>query len=172
MNTTNHKSGEDSNNYKHGYWGTRLYSLWNAMHNRCRNLSILDKNHFHYIGISVCEEWQTFEPFRDWALNNGYKDDLTLDRKDGKKNYEPSNCRWATYSEQLINRRAYGKSMFRGVCKSKAYWLAQYTVEGKSKYIGIFKTELEASLAYDEIMFKTYGLNRKLNFPERFKKWA
>ena len=56
-------------------------------------------------GISVCEEWkESFEAFEKWALNNGYSDDLTLDRIDIDKNYEPCNCRWATKYIQSNNR--------------------------------------------------------------------
>jgi hypothetical protein len=54
-------------------------------------------------GIRVCAEWQAFEPFRDWAKANGYADNLTIDRINNDGNYEPANCRWATYGEQSRN---------------------------------------------------------------------
>jgi hypothetical protein len=76
------------------------------MINRCYN----EKNKKYHIyggrGITVCEEWlNSFEPFYKWAMSHGYKDNLTLDRINGDGNYEPSNCRWATYSEQNKNRK-------------------------------------------------------------------
>ena len=99
---------------KHGESGTRLATEWYAMRERCRR----NIPHFKYWagrGIKVCEEWEnSFESFRDWALGNGYKDNLTLDRIDNDKGYSPDNCRWVTKAEQNKNRRPYGKKARMG----------------------------------------------------------
>lgn len=93
-------------NTTHGETHTRLYSIWNSMKNRCNNPK---RNCYPYYGgrgIRVCEEWEnSFVSFRDWAQNNGYAPHLTLDRINPDKNYEPNNCRWATWHEQRINQR-------------------------------------------------------------------
>ena len=92
--------------YKHGGKGTRLYRIWKSMRTRCNNPNSPSYKNHGARGITVCEEWQhSFEAFRDWALANGYHDCLTIDRVDNDGNYEPSNCWWATYKEQNINKR-------------------------------------------------------------------
>jgi hypothetical protein len=62
-------------------------------------------------GIKVCDEWNSFPAFRDWAYANGYdenapKGQCTLDRINGDKNYSPDNCRWVTHKEQVRNTNA------------------------------------------------------------------
>lgn len=93
-------------NYKHGKVDTRLYRIWGKMKNRCYCKKIKAYKNYGGRGIIVCDEWKNdFKAFYDWAMNNGYADDLTLDRIDTNKNYEPSNCRWADWETQQNNRR-------------------------------------------------------------------
>ena len=84
---------------KHGATGTRLHRIWLAMRRRCGNPNFDHFSHYGGRGIKICKTWQRFEPFRDWALANGYQDDLTIDRIDNDGNYMPSNCQWITRAQ-------------------------------------------------------------------------
>lgn len=103
---------------------TRLYKIWSSMKNRCYNQK--DKNAYKKYGqrgITVCDEWRfSYESFGDWALNNGYSENLTIDRIDFNGPYEPQNCRWITVKEQNNNRRSNRKLTFNGQTKTVAEW--------------------------------------------------
>lgn len=106
----------------HNMTGTRIYRIWCGMRSRCEN-----PNDYHYAlygirGIRVCEEWQEFQPFYEWAMANGYSETLTIDRINNHGNYEPSNCRWATMKEQSNNTRRNKVIRFDGVSLSLSEW--------------------------------------------------
>ncbi len=95
---------------KHGGKHTRIYVTWMGMHHRC-NSGPHTRHYRWYSGISVCEEWREFAPFREWAFSHGYENHLVLDRIDSTGNYSPENCRFITQSEnaKLAMKKRYGK---------------------------------------------------------------
>lgn len=92
-------------NLKHGSSHTRLYQIWVNMKTRCFNKKNRAYKWYGALGITVCTEWLTFEGFQDWALKSGYKENLTIERINPFKGYEPSNCTWIPITEQRKNQR-------------------------------------------------------------------
>lgn len=101
------KMNDSSNKYKtHGMTGTRIFRIYCGMKNRCYNKTNKDYKHYGSRGIKVCDEWLAdFMAFYNWAIANGYSDELTIDRKDVNGNYAPDNCKWSTRAEQARNQR-------------------------------------------------------------------
>ena len=90
----------------HEFIKTRLYRIWSGMKTRCYNVNNKDYKYYGQLGIIVCSEWkEDFMKFREWAIQNGYQENLSIDRINPYGNYEPSNCRWATAKEQANNKR-------------------------------------------------------------------
>lgn len=92
-------------NHKHKQSGTRLYKIWQGIKRRCYNVHDSRYHRYGGRGITVCDEWKDdFSVFYEWAIANGYSDELTIDRKNNDGNYTPDNCKWADAKEQCNNR--------------------------------------------------------------------
>lgn len=92
-------------NAKHNKANTRIYSIYYDMKTRCYNKKRKSYKYYGGKGIEICDEWlNNFINFYNWSINNGYKENLTIDRIDVNKNYEPNNCRWVPMKEQFHNR--------------------------------------------------------------------
>lgn len=91
---------------KHGDCGSSLYGVWSNMRRRCYDNKNEAYSRYGGRGISVCAEWMGdvgFIKFKEWAIKNGYRTNLTIDRINNDGNYEPNNCRWATMKIQMNN---------------------------------------------------------------------
>lgn len=109
-------------NRTHGMSRNRIYRIWKSLRNRCENANIPQYSDWGGRGITVCEEWHSFEQFYEWAIRHGYSDNLSIDRKDNEGDYCPENCRWTTAKEQALNRRSNVLITHNGVTKHISEW--------------------------------------------------
>lgn len=115
----------------------RLYKIYYHMKSRCYNKN--EKNYKQYggRGITICDEWlNDFTAFYNWSIENGYRNDLSIDRIDNNKGYSPDNCRWANYKIQNRNRRGNKYYTINGKTCCLAEWceilnLNQWTVRSR-----------------------------------------
>lgn len=153
-----------------------LYYVWNNMKRRCYTTTHRDYHNWGGRGVTICQEWlESFETFYDWALTNGYKRGLVLD-KDGAnvtgKIYCPENCSFITIAKSNGRKRE-GKKMsncnnkYKGINwhKRDKKWAARIAVNGKRISLGYFVCEIEAVKARDAYIIKN-GLTHRLNFPK------
>ena len=132
---------------------------------RCYRVANKDYHSYGGRGITVCAEWATYAPFKEWALSSGYTEKLTIERKDVNGNYEPSNCVWADNTVQACNKRKRAKAAcsYIGVAPNKSNWQAYVSYQGKRTQIGTFSTPVEAAKARDSFVIKN-RLPHRLNF--------
>ena len=131
---------------KHGLIHQRIYRIWLAMKNRCGNAKMDSYKNYGKRGIKICEEWLSdFKKFHSWAILSGYNDNLTIERVDNNKGYEPSNCIWIPLPEQSKHRR--------NVIKIK-YNNNFYTIPELAKFLGISYYKLYTKIK----KIKQYGV--------------
>jgi hypothetical protein len=119
-------------NRTHGMKSTRLYATWESMKRRCNNPNAKSYKHYGGRGICVCGQWNRFEAFAQWAVENGYSDELTIERIDTDGNYEPSNCCWKTQKDQQNNRRNNHRIAINGVTKTLSQWAESSGINPKT----------------------------------------
>ena len=93
------------------------------MKDRCYKKNVRAYNTYGARGIRICDEWlNDFKVFYDWAMSNGYTDELTIERIDVNGNYCPENCTWIPLSEQSKNRTCVRKITFNNMTMTMAEW--------------------------------------------------
>lgn len=134
---------------KHSMSNSRIYKTYYGMIQRCFNPKSSKYSCYGGRGISVCKEWQNFQNFYDWAIANGYKESLTIERIDVNGDYEPSNCKWIPIRQQFYNQRKtkfvniYGCKMSIAELRDKLgikrgileYYLSRYGNEKAVSYL-------------------------------------
>lgn len=118
---------------KHGLARSPLYLCWQDIKRRCYDKSLWCYRLYGGEGKLMCNEWrQSFKPFAEWAVSNGYREGLTIERIDNSKGYTPDNCRWATRKEQSRNRRTNRIIEFRGEAKCLQAWIDELGLSGNT----------------------------------------
>lgn len=120
---------------KHLMSHTRIYTIWQGMKSRCCNVH--DVRYYSYggRGITICEDWKdNFSLFYEWAVNNGYDENLTIDRIDNNKGYFPENCRWTDMKTQSRNRTTNIRITIGKSTKTLMEWCEIFELDYKTIY--------------------------------------
>lgn len=141
---------------------TRLNNIYSGMKARCYNSNSWNYQYYGARGIRVCEEWKNdYNSFYNWALKNGYEDNLTLDRINTNGNYEPNNCRWATDKEQKNNTRRNHYITYNGKTQSMKKWAEELNISYYVLRSRINRSKLSIEKAF------TKPVNRELKRDEK-----
>lgn len=138
-NISHKKENMKYNDYKHGCINTRLYRIWANMKTRCTNKNSPDYIRYGARGISVCKEWLNFIFFKEWAMANGYSDELTLDRINNNRGYCPANCRWTSKQVQSNNTRRNRYITYKGLTKTVSQWAELLCIPYSVLYTRLYK---------------------------------
>ena len=145
----------------HGMRYTRLYTIYRDMRSRCENPNHMKYRYYGLRGIKVCQEWRE-DPaaFFLWAQSNGYRDDLTIDRIDTDKGYQPDNCRWADKFQQNNNQRSNVRIEYNGIVHTLAEWCRYLELPYSHMSYYIRQRGVEFSEAVKKTVEKCHELNK------------
>lgn len=157
---------------KHGKSYSRLYNIWLGMKARCLNKNSQNYRLYGGRGIGIFEEWKhDFTMFEKWSYENGYKDNLTIDRINNNDGYRPDNCRWVTHQQNNFNRNSnVGTSKYKGVSWNVVSnkWESCIIHNDKKIYLGCYESEIKAALIYDKKARELFLEYANLNFPNEY----
>ena len=135
----------------------RLYTIWRNMKRRCNDSDRECYKNYVGRGIRVCDEWQNnYRSFYNWALSNGYNDELTIERINVNGNYEPLNCTWATRKEQSNNKRNNHFLTFNGKTQTVAQWSEELDIS-----ISTILRRIDKGMTDEEVLTVTKGCGTK-----------
>lgn len=117
------KEVTSANKTIHGHRYERTYGIWKNMIARCENPNSTNYSRYGERGITVCDDWHNdYDTFYEWAMANGYSDDLSIDRINNDGNYSPENCRWTDIVTQANNTRRNHLVTYNGITHTLSEW--------------------------------------------------
>lgn len=157
---------------KHGHAAKKSpeFSSWVHLVGRCTNPNNRAYERYGGRGITVFHGWlgeHGFQAFLDY-VGPRPSEEYSIDRIENDGDYEPGNVKWSTPSQQVNNRRGWGKSRFQGVSRSRTGWQARIMAPGstQSRYIAGSRDEEIAAMHYDVAALRMRGSDARINFPE------
>ena len=119
----------------HGLYRTKLHGVWAGMLQRCYYPKHIDTQWYSEKQIEVCDEWRNdFQCFYDWAIESGYREGLSIDRKDNNSGYSPENCKWSTAKEQANNRTTNIVIEYDGRKQTLKQWAEEFGINYSTLY--------------------------------------
>jgi len=126
---------------------SKLYDIWIAMNDRCRNPNNPSFKRYGGRGIHVCDEWSLdYGAFKDWAISNGYCEGLSIDRVDNSCGYSPDNCRWVSRKIQQNNMSSNRLIEFNGETKTLSQWAERLGIKPSTLSLRLKNWSLERAL--------------------------
>ena len=125
------------------------YSHWVNMKTRCFNKNNPKYKNYGARGITICEDWLTFENFHKWAVTHGFKEGLTIDRINNDGNYCPENCRWVTNLEQAKNKQNTIRITYKGITDSLQGWTKRLSFKKNTLRVRITKLKWSVEKAFN-----------------------
>lgn len=119
-------------NVTHNSSKTKLYWVWKSMRERCRSKKCKHYKNYGGRGIDVCNDWLDFSVFKEWAVSNGYREGLSIERKDNDGWYSPDNCIWIPMSNQMRNRRSCVYLTYEGKVHTVSEWARIFGINHRS----------------------------------------
>lgn len=130
----------------------RLRAIFNGMLCRCYNSNLKTYKHYGAKGIEVCDEWKNNpQSFNNWAVQNGYREDLSIDRIDSKKGYSPENCRWVSLKDNAKWKSTTSLITVKGITDSGRGWAKR----------------LKLNINYINRYIREYGYDAGISFIEK-----
>lgn len=149
----------------------RIYDIWRGMKKRCYLKSNQNYKNYGARGVAVCDKWLNPDEFYKWSINNGYADNLTIDRINNDGNYEPSNCRWVDIKAQQNNKRNNKYITYKGETKTMSEWAKTLNINYKLlKSRLVSGWEFERAISTPNKSIGKFTVNGEINTARYFAK--